>query len=297
MTTLDGVTPYPLDIADHYRASGYWEDTSIARVFDEVCTQFADRVALVAGDEHITYRHLATRAERLALHLIGMGLRPQERFVMQLPNIPEFVYLYLALQKIGAIPIMALPNHRYTEISHFITLSQAVGYASADHLGDFNFLELAERLQRENSSLRYIGVAGEAGLPGSFSFADLLHKESELPQERLAKIEIDPTLPALFLLSGGTTGVPKLIPRTHNDYIYNSKAAAAINDIRVDDSLLMVLPMAHNFPLACPGLHGFLLRGARIVLCPGTRTSDVFSLIERERIKVDPYVNTIGEVV
>jgi 2,3-dihydroxybenzoate-AMP ligase len=284
MTTLEGVTPYPPAFAARYRALGYWEDRPLGRFFDDVCAQFSERVALVAGEERITYGQLASRAQRLALHFLHLGLRPRDRLVMQLPNVPEFVYLYLALQKVGVIPVMALSTHRYTEISQFIHLSQAVGYAIPDRMGDFAFTELADRLRRENAFLRWVFVAGQADLPGSVSLTTLLQTESELPPERLAQIEIDPTDPALFQLSGGTTGVPKLIPRTHNDYLYNTKAAAAINDIRPDDALLLVIPLAHNFPLACPGLQGFLMHGARTVLSTSTRTREILALIERERV-------------
>lgn len=284
MTMLDGVIPYPSEFVARYRALGYWEDRSLATFFDEVCTQFSEWVAVVAGDERITYRQLAQRAERLALHLLDLGLRPRDSIVMQLPNVPEFVYLYLALQKIGVIPVMALPPHRYTEISHFVKLSRAVGYAIPDRIGNFEFPEMAARIRRENEFLRWVFVTGQATLPGAVSLTKLLQTDSQLPRERLAEIEIDPLLPALFLLSGGTTGVPKLIPRTHNDYIYNTRTAAAINDIRLGDSLLVVLPMAHNFPLACPGVQGFLMHGACSFLATSTSAKDVFSLIERERI-------------
>ena len=78
--------------------------------------------------------------------------------------------------------------------------------------------------------------------------------------------------------------MPKLIPRTNNDYVYNTKAAVAVNDVGPDDCLLVALPIAHNFPLASPGLSGFLWKGARIVLTESARADDVFPLIERERI-------------
>jgi 2,3-dihydroxybenzoate-AMP ligase len=284
MKTLEGITPYPPEFIARYREAGYWEDQSIADFFADLCHQYAKRVALVAGNERITYGELDARAERLALHLLNLGLRPGDRFVLQLPNVPEFVYFYLALQKAGIMPVMALPPHRYTEISHFVKLSEAVGYALPERLGNFEFAAMAERIRSENAHLHWEFVLGNTIFPESISIRELLQTESGLPKEQLAHIEIDPLLPALFLLSGGTTGVPKLIPRTHNDYIYNSKAAAAINNIRPDDALLLVLPMAHNFPLACPGLQGFLIYGARCVLSTSTQAQDVFSLIEREKI-------------
>ncbi len=288
---LDGVVPFPPEVAARYRQKGYWEDRSLASVFDETFARFADRIALVGGGERIRYGELALRVERLALHLLRLGLRPLDRVVVQLPNIPEFVSLHFALQKVGAIPIMALPAHRYLEIRHFAQLTEAVGYVIPDRIGDFNFLELAERIRRECPSLRHILVQGEEVPQGSTSLRALLHQDSGVAAApALAGIRIDPTDPAVFQLSGGTTGVPKLIPRTHNDYVYNSKMAAAVVDLRPDDALLVVLPIAHNLPLACPGIQGVLLRGARAVLTPSPRASDVFPLIERERITHLPVV-------
>ena len=284
MTLLEGVVPYPPEFAARYRAKGYWEDQTMGHFFDEIVARYSDRIAFLAGDEQVTYRQLSQRVERLALHLLKLGVQPLDRFVMQLPNSPEFVYLYFALQKVGAVPVMAMSSHRYSEINQFVELSQAVGYAIPERIGDFAFAELAERIRSEHPSLRWIFVVGSASLPGSLSLSDLSQTDSGLPPERLAELSIDPTEPALFQLSGGTTGIPKLIPRTHNDYIYNTKAAVEFNDVKPDDTLLVVLPMAHNFPLACPGIQGFLYQGARFVIGESTRPADVFSLIERERI-------------
>lgn len=287
MTILEGVTPYPPEFIARYRALGYWEDRPMRDFFKEICTRHAEQIAIVAGDERITYQQLAQLAERLALHLLDCGLRPGDRVIMQLPNIPEFVYLFVALQHIGVIPVMALANHRYNEIRHFVALSEAVGYAIPERIGNFSFTELAEHIQQEHPTLRHVFVAGQTDHPdhqGWHSLSDLLRTDSDVPRERLTDIEIDPLLPALFQLSGGTTGAPKLIPRTHNDYIYNTKAASAINDIYPEDALLTVLPMSHNFPLACPGILGFLQHGARIVLSTSNQISHLCSLIEQERI-------------
>ncbi len=284
MTTLEGVVPFPPEFVARYREKGYWEDVTMGHFFDEIVARYSERVAFLSGNESVTYRQLAQKVDRLALHLLKLGVQPLDRFVMQLPNSPEFVYLYFALQKVGAIPVMAMSSHRYSEIHQFVELSQAVGYAIPDHIGDFAFAELAERIRHEHPSLRWTFVVGSTSLPDTISLTDLLRTESGLAPERLTELIIDPTEPALFQLSGGTTGIPKLIPRTHNDYIYNTKAAVAVNDIRPDDSLLVALPMAHNFPLACPGIQGFLYRGARFVISDSTRSADVFPLMERERI-------------
>ena len=281
---LEGVVPFPADFAARYRQKGYWEDRSLTAALEEAFCAFAERTAIVAPPARISYRELAQGAERLALHLFQLGIKPQDRVVMQLPNVPEFVYLYFALQKVGAIPVMALPPHRYREIRHFVEVTDAVAYAFPDRLGDFRFAPLAEKIQKECPSLRFPLMVGTELPPGFYSLRTLLEERSRLSREILDHIEIDPMDPAVFQLSGGTTGVPKLIPRTHNDYLCNSKLAAAVVGVRPDDALLIALPMAHNMPLACPGLQGYLLQGARCVLSTSTQPKDVFPMIERERI-------------
>ena len=82
----------------------------------------------------------------------------------------------------------------------------------------------------------------------------MIERPSQRSVSDLKNIRIDPEDPAVFQLSGGTTGIPKLIPRTHNDYIYNSKIAAAVTGVGAAEDFLDVLPLAHNLPLACPGL-------------------------------------------
>jgi 2,3-dihydroxybenzoate-AMP ligase len=113
---------------------------------------------------------------------------------------------------------------------------------------------------------------------------ELLGTEPRAGADALGQIRIDPADPALFLLSGGTTGIPKLIPRSHNDYLYNSRLAASVCEIGAGDVLLDVLPIGHNLPLGCPGLQGFLLSGGTVVLGPSTRPRDVFELIQRHRV-------------
>ncbi|HZA01485.1 MAG TPA: AMP-binding protein, partial [Hyphomicrobiaceae bacterium] len=113
MSRLSGVTPFPPEFAARYRARGYWEDMPLGRFYDGVFASHDNRVALISGDQRVTYAELKHRVDRLALHLLEMGVSPLDRWVLQLPNVPEFVYLYFALERLGAIPIMALAGHRW----------------------------------------------------------------------------------------------------------------------------------------------------------------------------------------
>ncbi len=280
---LDGVVRVPPEFAARYRAKGYWEDRSLADTFAEIFAKYAERIAVIDRDRSVTYAELDRRATRLALNLLDEGLKPLDRVVMQLPNVVEFAYLYFALQKIGCIPIMALPSHRFREMSQFVELSGAVACATLDRAKDFDYRDLVRRIRDANRAMRLGIVLGDAPA-GFLSLSELIERRSRRSAQELKRIKIDPDDPALFQLSGGTTGIPKLIPRTHNDYVYNSKMAAAVTGVGPDKTLLSVLPLAHNLPLACPGLQGFLLNGGKVVLANATRSEQIFSLIQSHRV-------------
>jgi 2,3-dihydroxybenzoate-AMP ligase len=287
---LEGVVPFPPEFAQRYRARGYWLDKSLAQEFAAMFAKHADRVLLIDGERQYTYRDVDRITDNLALNLLELGLRPLDRVVPTLPNVAEFVLLYFALQKIGCIPIAALVTHRYLEISQFVRLSSATTCVYPEAQGDFRFGPMVERVAAEASTLKFRIVLGEPG-PGEHSLRALIERPAKLSRAELERIRIDPEDPAIFQLSGGTTGVPKLIPRSHNDYAYNSKVAAPIAGVTGDSVLMLVLPIAHNLPLACPGIQGYVFNGGKVVLSASTRPEEVFSLIQQHRathLKVVP---------
>ncbi len=280
---LPGVVPFPPEFAERYRAKGYWKDKSLAQEFDAVFKKHRERVALVDGERTYAYGEIDEITDRLALNLLELGLQPLDRVVPTLPNVAEFVLLYFALQKISAIPIAALATHRFAEINQFVQLSGATTCVYPERQGDFAFEPMIRRVQEANPQLRHC-----ISLP---RLEALIHEKPRLARDELAKIRIDPTDPCIFQLSGGTTGIPKLIPRTHNDYAYNSKTAAPVCGVTKDSVLLLALPIAHNLPLACPGIQGYFFQGGKVVLSPTTRPEEMFRLIEKHRcthIKVVP---------
>ena len=280
---LNGFVPFPPEFAARYRAKGYWQDKSLAQEFAVVYQRFADRIAIVDGDRRLTYTELDRITTNLALNLLEIGLKPLDRVVPTLPNVHEFVLLYFALQKLGAIPIAALVSHRYAEISQFVSLSGATTCVYPETSGDFSFSPIIDRIAAENTALQIRIVLGTPKA-GEHSLRELIDRPARLPASRLAEIHIDPTDPCIFQLSGGTTGIPKLIPRTNNDYAYNSKVAASVCEVNADSVLLLVLPIAHNLPLACPGIQGFMFHGAKVVVHANTRPAEMFALIQKHRV-------------
>ena len=273
---LPGVVPFPPEFAKRYREKGYWQDKSLAQEFAAVFKKYKSKIALIDGDRQYTYGDIDGITDNLALNLLELGLKPLDRVVPVLPNIAEFVLLYFALQKISGIPIAALVTHRFAEINQFVQLSGATTVVYPERQSDFEFEPMIKRVQAENPHLRFC-----ISLP---RLKELIDRPAQRPRSELQRIKIDPTDPCIFQLSGGTTGIPKLIPRTHNDYAYNSKTAAPVCGVTGDSVLLLALPIAHNLPLACPGIQGYFFQGGKVVLSPTTRPQEMFKLIERHRV-------------
>jgi 2,3-dihydroxybenzoate-AMP ligase len=280
---LEGVVPFPPEFAHQYRERGYWADKSLAEEFKVMFERYSDRVALVDRERSTTYAELDCLSDNLALNLLDLGLETLDRVVVQLPNVAEFVILYFGLQKIGCIPIAALASHRYAEISQFVELSGATACVIPDQQRDFDYAQMVDRIRGENPTLKHAIIQG-APRQGFSSLSKLISKPAAFPTSRLSEIRIDPTDPAVFQLSGGTTGIPKLIPRTHNDYAYNSKRAAVVCGINENSVILVVLPIAHNLPLACPGIQGCLFHGAKAVISSSTKPEDMCALIQKHRV-------------
>lgn len=276
-----GVEPWPAEFVRRYREAGYWRGESLGDLLRGWAGRFADATALVCGGDRISYRELDRRADVQAAGLIRRGITSGDRVVVQLPNINEFVVLLFALARCGAVPVLALPAHRRTEIEHLASLSQAVGYVIPDLHGGFDYRELAAQLTTSVRSVRHVLVAGD---PGRFTALDSVQADP------VALPPVDPATVAVLLISGGTTGKPKLIPRTHDDYAYNARASAEVCGLTADDVYLTCLPIAHNFPLACPGLLGTLGVGGTVVMSPAPSPDVAFGLVERARVTVTALV-------
>lgn len=281
---LEGCVAWPADAAREYRARGCWQDRTLFDVLSHAARTYPRKVALNDGSDLRTYADLLRNVEALAAHLYAVGLRPLDRVVFQLSNSIRLVESFLALMRIGAIPVMALPAHRQTEIMHFVRASGAVALMTPDVVRGFDYRVMAQDVASYFPNLRYLFVDGQPlhgqiglNLPadGEQGLARLDEKTCPLPPAG----EV-----ALMLLSGGTTGPSKLIPRTHADYLYGvlqSARHAGFDDATV---FLAVLPMAHNFTLGAPGVLGALAKGATTVMAPGTSAEMVLPLIERERV-------------
>jgi 2,3-dihydroxybenzoate-AMP ligase len=287
---LEGFVPFPEVFVKKYKAKGYWMDKTLGEEFDEFVNQYSDRVALACKGEHVSYREMGEKVNRLSLHFIDKGLRTYDRLILQLPNELEFVYCYFAAVKIGVIPILALPAHREAEISFFTQFTKARALVIPSGLKDFSYQEMSREIRKKAPSLELTLVSGEKVDADFISMTALLNDkiEERVSVETLKKYRPNPMEPVVFQLSGGTTGVPKIIPRTHNDYILNFKRAAEITNMSKESVMGIAIPINHNFALSSPGLMGTLYKGGKVVPIPSPKTEMVFEAIEKEKITIMP---------
>ncbi|TDZ79955.1 2,3-dihydroxybenzoate-AMP ligase [Mycobacteroides salmoniphilum] len=291
----DGFVPFPPPRADAYRTAGYWTGKTVESLLRTASTGRADHPAVVDEYGAMTYRELDAAADRAAHALVRLGIAPGDRVLLQLPNRASFAVAFFGLMRAGAIPIMCLPGHRGAELSHFIDVSGAVALVIADSAGGFDYRALAVELSTKHACLRHIVIDGEvpSGDAERFTAWSSLLETVEV-QGSLPAAQTD--TPALLLVSGGTTAAPKLIPRTHEDYVYNATRAAQVCALTEDDVYLIALPAGHNFPLACPGLLGAISVGATTVFLSDPSPESAFETIARHRVSVTALVPSLAQL-
>jgi 2,3-dihydroxybenzoate-AMP ligase len=289
---LESCVFWPAEFSARYRARGWWEGVTITQMLARSAERSPGKTALVFAGQRLSYRDLVQTSDRLACRFLEAGIEPLDRVVVQLPNGPEFVHTYFALTRIGAIPVMALRAHRHTEIRHFVRASGAIAYVIPDRIGSFDYRTMAAEVQKDFPSLHTVFVAGEPAT-GQRNLREMISDpmQTKAIGAALARLRPDPSEVATMLLSGGTTSLSKLIPRTHDDYVLNARLCGRAGGFDAETVFMAILPLGHNYNLASPGMLGTFYYGGTIVLASSSDPAEVFSLVEREK------VTTIAAVV
>ncbi|WP_207842206.1 (2,3-dihydroxybenzoyl)adenylate synthase [Williamsia soli] len=283
-----GFTDHPGPAAARYRDLGLWLDLPLWRVLWDQADTRPQAAAVSDADRTLTYQEFVGAAQARAAGFLDAGLRAGDRVILQNQNSVEFAINLFGLLRGGMAPVMTLPAHRISEIAHLAHTAGAVGYICHDESKDFDYRDLARELVTREPAVQNIFVTGD---PAEFS--PLPDGDAESLRDVPAP---DPDAPALFLVSGGTTGLPKLIARTHNDYRFNAQRSAEIAALTAHDTYLVALPAAHNFPLACPGLLGVLSVGGHTVFTDNPSPDNTFDLIEKHHVTVVALVPALAQV-
>lgn len=151
---------------------------------------------MIDADHRHTYAELDRLADRAAAGIAGLGIRPGDRVLVQLPNTAEFAVALFGLLRAGAVPVMCLPGHRLAELTHFAEVSSAVALVVADTAGGFDHRDLARELVRSHPDVRHVLVDGDAA--EFLSWAEV----TRAAPGPVPEIAPDPAAPALLLVSG-----------------------------------------------------------------------------------------------
>ena len=284
----DGFVPHPPVAAARYREAGVFADRPLWSIVAEQAAASPEAPALTDAERTLTYAELDRAAQRRAAGFAAAGLTPGQRVILQQNNHAEFAVSLLGLLRAGLVPVMTLPAHRISEIAHLAAGAEAVAYVTDDDRRGYDYRALARELTARVPSVQQVFVAGDPA-----EFAALPDASVE---DRSVAVVSDPDLPGLLLISGGTTGLPKLIARTHNDYDLNARLSAEATGLTSDDVYLAALPAAHNFPLCCPGLFGIWHAGGHAVLTDNPSPDNTFDLIEKHGVTVTALVPALAQV-
>ncbi|MEV8374964.1 AMP-binding protein [Kribbella sp. NPDC056861] len=268
MTNDDRSVPYPDELAASYLASGLWERHTIAEQFSRVAGRFPHRPAVDTPQGSISYAELELRSDQLAAGLLATGVPAGGAVILQAGNSIATVVTWYGLLKAGLRPVCTLLQHRHEVIQSIAARTGAIGHVIPGRHDEFDYVEFAAQVQAAVPTLVYTWMLeqptdGEgvclAGLGPPLGAREARAAVADV-QARLGPTDI-----AVFQLSGGTTGLPKIIPRLQAEYWYNSAAYAERLGWSELERAAHLLPLVHNAGIVC-GLHAVHSVGGCLVL-------------------------------
>lgn len=278
-----------------YERLRWWAGLTFGDILDKAADVYPEKEALVDGRGRFTYLDIRDRANRLAIGLADLGIAPADRVLIQLPNWHEFVVAYFALQKIGAVPVILIARSRQYEINSLARKSGAVAWIVAEQFRNMNYIPVIEDVLRETPQLtRVIVCRGDRSRHGQVCYEDLLEKTvmDDDARRRLADLRPDPKAMAHMGPTGGTTGIPKLAPHSHNSFWCKTEYSARASEFNQNTTCLVVLPAAHDLPFV-NGICATLFACGKLVLSNQTTPADICRIIEEEKVNTVVWVPTL----
>lgn len=245
---IEGVRYRPSSERNFHVASGDWIDCTAGEMLRRAALREPDKVAVVGHDRDLRFRELDDASECVAAGLIGIGLRPGDRAVFQLGTVTEFFVAFYACFKAGIVPVATLPQFREIEMEALATRAGAKAYfVQADVAPGFDQLGFARRLRDRVPSLAHMIVVRGAAGDGEHAMLELQRARGAAQAREIVRPhDPDPEDVAIFQMSGGSTGLPKIIPRFHAEYLGSAAAICRRWELTSDDKAMWTLPLIHN---------------------------------------------------
>jgi len=288
---IEGFQPYKQEDVEKYIKYRWWLGLTWGDMFDKATDLYPRKETLVDDSSRFTYRELREKVDRLAIGFMRLGIKEKDFVLLQIPNWHEFIFSFFALQKVGAIVVLLVARHGFSEVNYLSSLTPPVAWIGPDHYKKTDYLPMLQQVVKEHKELRHL-ISVRAPDNKAFTALEKLIDESELTKsniEVLAARRPDPMEVSMILPTGGTTGLPKAVPRTHNDYIASVEYHTRAWEVTCNDVMLTAAPVSHAQAIHnCVG--GAFFHCAKYVLTDSTDAEDICRVIEREKVTAFPTV-------
>lgn len=290
-----GFVPYQPEDAERYDRLRWWPGLTLGDLLDKAADIYPNREAFADGRTRLTYAEARERSNRLALGLVRLGVRPGDHVLVQLPNWNEFVAAYFAVQKVSAVAVLLIDRYRQHEINHLIRLTGATGWIVPERLAKTDYRPIVADVLRENPSMRHVVWVRTEGLTAQPSLEGLIQGNPVSAEGRshLAELRPDPTAVAHMGPTGGTTGLPKVVPRTHDSLVCGVEYAARAWDYDANDVCLLAGPIGHDLTFT-KGFLGGVFTYARLILLDTAEMGGVCRAIQEEKVTAIVWVPTLA---
>ena len=265
---MPGVVYPPREALERYVQAGELPVATLVGAYLDAFERFADQLAIIGPEATLTYRQLDERTDRLAAALMTLGAKPLDRAIFQMANSTELLVATIACLKAGVIPVCTLATHRELEIGSLGRHAEATLWFVDGDDEKFDLRAFAQTHRAAIPSIAHVIVARGAPLAGQIAMSALIEAQSAAParaQVRECVAGLDPFQPAVFQLSGGTTGVSKIIPRFSNDYLCNMRRIIAATERSQPEVVFSGGPHLHNAGFVCHWGPGLLIGSAILV--------------------------------
>jgi len=251
---------------------------TIGTMFKETCHAYPNNIALVVPFQHIcwSYEELQHQVNRLASHLLSLGLEPGDRVGIWSPNNAEWVVTQMATAKVGFILVNINPAYRLHELTYALNKVQCKAVITAREFKTSKYLDMLTRLLSDDTNedsetfhsdalphLKYIIILGEEKeeLPNKiipyshFMAADPSPSEHDVVDTIASSIQ--PEDPINLQFTSGTTGTPKAATLTSFGLVNNGRIVGELMNFTDQDVLCLPVPLYHCFGMVLGNLACF----------------------------------------
>lgn len=260
--------------------------------------RYPDKVALIVGDQRLTYRDVEWLSNRMAAYLIRSGVRRGDRVAIQLENGVEAIVCIFAVLKAGGVFLMINPGTKADKLAFILNDSRAKAFVCQG----LRFHELEARLDRlPHTQLiivarsNYRGTESQSDGPKQLASFDACLGSVDLGSCRPRRQCINIDLAALIYTSG-STGNPKGVMLTHLNIVSAANSITTYLENRQDDVILNVLPLSFDYGLY-QILMGFKIGGTVVLERSFAYPHVVLPKIAREKVTAFPIVPTIAALL